>query len=179
MEQTPKTRTCTICKKEKELETEFRRQVNGKYGRQSACKPCVQAAILAYRKTPKGKAKYKEYTKRHREKAGYREAHRRYRESPKGLWAVYRLGADKRGLTFDLTVEDFATIFWRKPCTYCGDEIRTLGIDRVDNDQGYTRENVVSCCSTCNLMKLQASKEEFLAKCQQIVRFQRLDVGLP
>lgn len=27
------------------------------------------------------------------------------------------------------------------------------GIDRVDNSQGYTRENAVACCARCNTLK--------------------------
>jgi len=173
MEGIPKTRICTICKQEKDLDTEFRRQINGQYGKQSACKPCVQAAIIAYRQTPKGKAKYKEYTKRHREKPGYAEKHRLYAQQPKYIWRRYREGALKRNLPFELTVDHFATIFWRQPCNYCGETIQTAGVDRVDNTLGYTLANVVPCCSTCNFMKLQMSKAEFLAKCEQIIRHQR------
>lgn len=166
----PENRICTICKQEKPLATAFRRQVNGKHGRQSACKPCANAVVTAYRQTPEGKAKYQEYARRHREKPGYAEKHRQYRERPEPLWKLYRAGAVKRGLDFQLTLEDFEARFWQKPCWYCGEAIPTAGVDRIDNAKGYTNENTVSCCTTCNLMKRKSGQEEFLAKCVQIAR---------
>lgn len=36
------------------------------------------------------------------------------------------------------------------------------GIDRVDSNKGYTEDNVVSCCETCNKAKLAQSTSEFL-----------------
>lgn len=172
MDATPKTRICTICKKKKDLEKDFRRQSNGKYGKQSACKPCVKEALKVYRQTPKGKAKHKEYARRHREKPGYAARHRSYRDQPKYIWNTYRAGAEKRGLVFELTIEHFEQLFWKKPCGYCGEPHQTAGVDRVDNSLGYTLANVVPCCGVCNFMKLQMSRTEFLAKCEQIVRHQ-------
>lgn len=36
-----------------------------------------------------------------------------------------------------------------KPCIYCGDTHR-VGCDRIDNDKGHTKNNVVPCCYDCN-----------------------------
>ena len=83
------------------------------------------------------------------------------------MLGLYRKGAEKRGLTFDLTLEDVGHL-WQTPCHYCGEKVRTLGLDRVDNAGGYTRENVVSCCSVCNFMKLTSAQADFIAKCKQI-----------
>lgn len=164
---TPLTRTCTVCQKEKVLETEFGKQSNGKYGRQSACKLCTKRVLADYRKTEKGKEKHREYAKRHREKPGYNDRHRAYRETPKAMRHLYLKGAERRSLPFELTVEDFETL-WGRPCHYCGDSIRTIGLDRLINEGGYIRDNVVPCCPTCNFMKLKSSPEDFIAKCKQI-----------
>jgi len=164
----PRTRICSICKQEKVLATEFRRQVNGKYGHQSACKPCANAVVTAYRQTPKGKEKYKEYARRHREKPGYNQKHRSYRDTPRAQYLSYRKGAEKRNLPFEFTLEQFTELFWQKPCSYCGDPIPTIGIDRVDNTKGYTLENAAPCCYTCNLMKLKTNRADFIAKCKKI-----------
>jgi hypothetical protein len=131
----------------------------------------VKAALAAYRKTPKGKAKYREYAKRHREKPGYREKHRSYRETPKMMMHLYRKGAEKRGLPFEITLEYLTEHLWQKPCSYCGCAIRTMGLDRVNNTEGYTITNTIPCCSTCNFMKLKSSREDFIAKCRQIVAY--------
>jgi hypothetical protein len=36
------------------------------------------------------------------------------------------------------------------------------GLDRVDNNRGYEKDNIVPCCETCNKAKLQMSLGEFL-----------------
>ena len=36
-----------------------------------------------------------------------------------------------------------------KPCIYCGDTKR-IGCDRIHNDGGHTKDNVVPCCYDCN-----------------------------
>jgi hypothetical protein len=128
----------------------------------------VQDTLIAYRKTPKGKAKYREYAQRHRAKPGYAEKHRGYREKPEPMWNLYRKGAERRDLVFDITLAEFTEHFWQKPCWYCGDDIRTAGVDRVNNADGYTLSNTVPCCSVCNFMKLKTSQDDFIAKCRQI-----------
>ena len=83
---------------------------------------------------------------------------------PESRYCEYKRRA-KRG--FDLTFAQFMT-FWQKPCWYCGETPETIGLDRVDNSKGYTLRNVVSCCSSCNLAKLDADRDEFLARCRRI-----------
>ena len=39
------------------------------------------------------------------------------------------------------------------------------GIDRINSQKSYTISNCVSCCKTCNVMKLNFSVEDFLEKC--------------
>lgn len=42
------------------------------------------------------------------------------------------------------------------------------GIDRVDNSVGYTIENCVPCCTSCNFMKGKMTKDDFIEKVSQI-----------
>jgi hypothetical protein len=89
----------------------------------------------------------------------------------------YVSSAKRRGLDFSLTDEDFYRIA-QENCHYCGlpPEKRYAGyipkkatpfiyngVDRKNNDIGYTLENCVPCCSTCNFAKSKSSSEEFLA----------------
>ena len=39
-----------------------------------------------------------------------------------------------------------------KPCVYCGDTYR-IGADRISNDKGHTKDNIVPCCFECNCAK--------------------------
>jgi hypothetical protein len=68
-------------------------------------------------------------------------------------WSQYLSGAKTRGLTFELTKEEFEGLV-TKSCYYCGEPPNPLnGIDRRNNDNGYCRGNVVPCCSICNMSK--------------------------
>ena len=60
---------------------------------------------------------------------------------------------------------------WQKPCYYCGSIIETVGVDRVDNNKGYTLDNVVPCCSKCNYMKNSNTEKEFLEHVEKIHDF--------
>ncbi len=41
----------------------------------------------------------------------------------------------------------------KNPCFYCGTDDRyELGLDRVDNSQGHSIDNVRVCCMTCNFI---------------------------
>lgn len=46
------------------------------------------------------------------------------------------------------------------------------GVDRVDNGIGYTIENVVPCCGTCNHAKSAMSVDEFISWALRIARHQ-------
>ena len=60
--------------------------------------------------------------------------------------------------------------FLNKKCFYCRKDIQGIGIDRVDNQKGYSLSNAVACCTVCNYMKRQMSKSDFIQHCQQIVK---------
>jgi hypothetical protein len=69
--------------------------------------------------------------------------------------------ATKRDIPWLLSEGDFES-FWQQNCSYCGSEIETIGIDRIDNDGPYVLDNCKPCCSTCNKMKLDLSEEKFI-----------------
>ncbi len=92
----------------------------------------------------------------------------KHQQSIKGKLTSYKSGAKQRGLEFSLTKEQFES-YWKKPCFYCGDKIETIGLDRIDNSKGYTLDNIVPCCKTCNNMKKDLSQEEFISQCKKII----------
>lgn len=75
----------------------------------------------------------------------------------------YIRGATKKNLVFNLNADQFELLV-NSHCYYCDDydETRVIGIDRVNSEKGYSIENVVACCATCNFMKSDLAKEEFL-----------------
>lgn len=97
------------------------------------------------------------------------EAGREYWQSPKGRLVNYKAGAKDRGIPFELTFEEFMS-FWQKPCWYCSSNIKTIGLDRVDNTLSYKLKNVVPCCERCNKGKLELSQEEFILACHRVAK---------
>jgi len=97
---------------------------------------------------------------------------------------MYRRDAIRRGLSFSLSLEAFRALTSAQ-CHYCGNGPQSVlenskgyngayaynGIDRLDNDAGYTLENSVTCCKLCNRMKYTMSEEHFAAQCMKITRW--------
>jgi hypothetical protein len=116
----------------------------------SYTKRCIDCRVIQRRKVAKAnKDKYQ------------------YHKRPKPLYARYKRGAESRSFVFDLTLEEFTSL-WNKPCHYCNDLIDTIGLDRLNNTIGYTVSNVVPCCKSCNFMKHTMNYQAFIDKCIKI-----------
>ena len=83
------------------------------------------------------------------------------------LYCFYRFNAKKRGYSFELTVEQFEKLI-PSNCFYCGDE--SNGIDRWNNDIGYTIDNSVPCCGKCNFIKRTDNPKDFIDKIKKIYK---------
>lgn len=79
----------------------------------------------------------------------------------------YRSQAARRGYAFELDDDTFFSLFL-SACTYCA-KSPSFGVDRLDNDLGYTKTNSVPCCKVCNRMKNTHSAEFFITHLQQII----------
>ena len=87
----------------------------------------------------------------------------------------YRKGALVRGHEMSISPERLIEICHQN-CYYCGTApiyskgygVYMTGVDRVDNTKGYTDENVVPCCKTCNIMKGTMTKDDFIAHINNI-----------
>jgi hypothetical protein len=90
----------------------------------------------------------------------------------KDLFRNYKSRATTLKKEFNFTEDSFREIT-SLPCVYCGELplqcVKTKGsqyvyngIDRVDNTLGYTLDNCVPCCKTCNLAKRSMSVQEFI-----------------
>lgn len=101
------------------------------------------------------------------------------------LYSTYKWHAAKRELEFILSKEEFADLTSRV-CFYCGSEPKQLfgvnlngqytynGIDRLENNKGYTPENSVPCCGTCNDMKRTRSVEDFIQACKRVALYRAI-----
>lgn len=90
-----------------------------------------------------------------------------YTNSLPARYKSYMRGAHVRGFVFDLSESAFDAVT-RKPCHYCGqfsvdDGVsRFTGLDRINTDFGYYKDNVLPCCTICNFMKSRMSYLEFV-----------------
>jgi hypothetical protein len=78
----------------------------------------------------------------------------------KARYITYRHSARVRNIAFQLDEEVFNRIVVL-PCLYCGLQPAN-GIDRRDNNLGYTQTNSSPCCSPCNYMKKNMEEKEFV-----------------
>ena len=91
------------------------------------------------------------------------------------VYRNYRLGADRRNLAFEIDFEFFKEAI-SKNCFYCNSGpvsyykkkkgrqgLSYNGLDRVDNSQGYTHTNIVTCCKFCNFAKSRWGVKDFEA----------------
>ena len=100
----------------------------------------------------------------------------KYRKNPVFMYKCYISNASHRNIKFILTYEQFLT-FWQKPCFYCGNPIKTIGLDRINSLQEYSMDNVISCCQQCNLAKLDYTQQEFIDMCCKVAnKFNRVDL---
>lgn len=152
-----KTKICSKCKIEKPIE-DFDKHNSHKDGLRSECKKCHNEWKRQYRLKNKEKIREKE-----------RKWETQYSQRPIGRFLKYKKGAKRRKIEWNLTKEQFM-IFWQKPCYYCGELIKTIGLDRLNNLRGYKFGNVVSCCSRCNYAKRKMSPDEFIGMCRKVIQ---------
>lgn len=125
---------------------------------------CGCSHIEQARKMGKAKRKAEGYSARNKLMRKY-EAHARY-----------------RNLEFNLSSNQFNNLT-KQTCYYCGKEPFQVvnlrgcngtytynGIDRLDNTRGYTIDNCVPCCGTCNKAKMKMSVNEFADWIRRVYR---------
>lgn len=100
------------------------------------------------------------------------------------LSIIRRVNATNGRIKNLLSIEDFIELTLQN-CFYCGIEpreltylnnnrivkrgsIRANGIDRIDSDGDYIRDNCVPCCKRCNVAKSTMNTEEFLNMVKRI-----------
>lgn len=61
----------------------------------------------------------------------------------------------------DLSLAFVQTVL-SKPCTYCGEPLLRMTLDRIDNNLGHTEGNVVGACIRCNYARRSMPYEAWL-----------------
>lgn len=101
------------------------------------------------------------------------------------MYGACKQAALRRKLSFEITYDNYMALT-QTNCVYCGrkpfakyitkhgDIFTYNGIDRLDNNKGYTLDNSVTCCWDCNRMKGTLTVTEFIEQCKRILK----EVGL-
>lgn len=85
-------------------------------------------------------------------------------------YSAYQKRALRKQLDFLLTKPDFDIII-QNDCYICGKKTidgHINGVDRINNNEGYTLNNVKSCCGECNFMKKSYELDKFMDKLNKI-----------
>ena len=151
-------------------------EIKGKRGHLYKCK-CTQCAT--YYNYPTNAILRKGFT-------GCRCVSDTTQSSKKAIYSAYKTNAKKRCIEFDFEIADFVILAEQK-CFYCGclpsnkinskelvGEWEYNGIDRIDNNKPYIKENLVPCCKKCNFFKSNHTKKDFLDHVKIIYEYNKL-----
>lgn len=108
------------------------------------------------------------------------------------LYKRYQDSAKDRDFEFSLSKDEFKNLT-KLDCFYCGCKPESLcyaqkrpnftayiynGVDRKNNNEGYTLNNSVACCTQCNYLKHTLDFNSFFIKINQIINYQKLKIEM-
>lgn len=112
----------------------------------------------------------------HKNQPKYQKA---FRRTDAGRFSLAKSGAKYRGLSWEITLEEFKSLRER-PCFYCEGALPEAapGLDRRDNSKGYSPENVVPCCRDCNRIRSDVlTQEEALVAVRAVKEYRNAQVS--
>lgn len=83
--------------------------------------------------------------------------------------------AKQRNISFEISFQDLKSLplicyYTKKKLTLERYLPNTISLDRIDNNVGYVKNNIVFCCSSINYMKQQMRYDEFIDSCKLILQ---------
>lgn len=96
----------------------------------------------------------KVYSKTHKMSDESKANSKVQRATDSGRFVYAKNKCKQLGQDWNLTKEEFTEVT-NQSCFYCGGELPEFGkgLDRLDNDKGYSMSNIVPCCTVCNRVK--------------------------
>lgn len=151
-----KTKYCWDCKRNRKVKF-FSKDKRSQDKLNGRCKECD--------------SQYKKINKKHNN-----IRRRQYRRSNNGRYSRARYEAKRRRVKWKLTKEEYLKII-DNDCYYCGGKLPDagIGLDRKNNNKsiGYTKKNVIPCCTRCNQMRNNwVSVEEFKVMINALKKYQ-------
>lgn len=162
-----KTKICTKCKIEKPL-SDFHKRSKSKDGHAYRCKTC---------RNP-GKKKYAMTDEKKKEKHKLRERELRKKYPERYMLYAAKRNSKNKNIEFtlklhDINIPDYCPVLGieiNKNMTYTN--YNSPSIDRIDNDKGYTPDNIVIVCDRVNRLKKDAKIEEL----KQILKYMKGEI---
>lgn len=155
--------------KNKESLKEYQRKYQKEWYRKNKEKHDLRGKVWG--QDPENKKKrvryVQKYVKKNKEKV--QQYGKVYSQTIAGKYRSYLSSAQKRKYDFSLTISEFGEIITGN-CKYCGEKTTPMGVDRIDNTIGYTKENSTPCCKKCNYMKNKHSVTDFLSHVAKICK---------
>jgi hypothetical protein len=108
---------------------------------------------------------------------------------PSCFWKTVLYNAKKRNIDFQITKEDIIDLYLKqnKKCNLSGLEISfsetesqhlknntTASIDRIDNNKGYTKDNIQLIHKDINIMKNVFPEDKFILYCNLISNYKKI-----
>lgn len=107
-----------------------------------------------------------------------------YYDIPSKYFKKLKYGAKKRGLLFEITMEDIWNQYLKqnKKCMLTGQLIQFSGnlnlknkasVDRIDSSKGYTKDNIQILDKDINIMKLKFNQQYFISLCNKVTVYNK------
>ena len=124
--------------------------------KKSVCSSCRTAANNRKRKGTKAKEN--------------NPAWKGYKDVPGKVMSKLKRGAENRGLSFDITIQDIQEIYEKqnKSCAFSGIPLiwgHTASVDRIDSREGYTIDNIQIVHKQLNMIKRDTPNAQFIEWC--------------
>ena len=120
---------------------------------------------LCHRRHPDNRQKYNDRVKKYQNEHA-KEPRRRHQK------LLFKAKHENR--SFDILETKYIELI-SSPCSYCGTSLLPesgCGLDRINNDLGYTLDNVVPCCGPCNQIRnVHLTHDEMKVAMKAIVEY--------
>lgn len=172
---------CTKCGEWKPF-SEFYKQKGGKYGLYSSCKECKKDTYKEYYNNNKERIqeKTKEYYSNNKErKQEYiKNYYKNVNNNKRKIIGTSLSHHRKCGYSVVVTTDECMEMD-NDYCYYCGCKLEweygtghsnySPTIDRINNENILTKDNIVFACIACNAGKHNGTIEEYIERCKRVI----------